>query len=766
MTSAMGGRRPGETPLTILDALRTRDPDLLNLRKASRAAAVAFPIFAVADHVMADGSLAAFAFFACFAALVFADFGGPRRSRALAYAAIVAIGGLLVALGSLLSGSLFGSAVAMFVIVFAVSFASVFGGYAPAFVAPLTLAYSLSVLSPLSDVAIDTRLLGWTIGGVAAMVAAVALWPVDQRLKLRQTLAKVSSALAKTLDSLHDPDAAESSFREASDAMAEAQRKASTPFRPAGPTSHHIGQLHLVGDLEQAVDTTRQLLDGGWTPREDEQLTAICARAFRQTNAILTEEISPDVVAEETERLDQAWLARRRMADAAGIKATAPHTEQSTAEALTEIRRSFPIMALSHIAIWVETDAATALGGKAALVPTKSVPELSPPTDHPVQIGRRAWRILSGGLDPDGVIFRNSVRAAAAMTLAVVVAQMVPVAHSFWVTLGALLVLRSSAALTSATALQAIAGTVVGFVIAAVVLWLFGSHDRVPWAVLPFAIFFAGYTPGAVSFMVGQVSFTVMIVTLFTLIENAGITTDIARLEAVSLGAVTGVLMALIFWPRGARAALARAVAAVYRAASEATRTLVTAPEELHKEARGRIHGARRRADEAFGVALNERGQAIDTRAWLALSRAPNLVDLLAGGLLRQPPARLFDQCSAAIESVAEQRDTVAGRLDEVAVRLDPAGADPARQPTAKQPANLQAKLLNCFELSRSHGPAGIDDALLLIAWSGHLTRVGTYIDQAEGQLDQVARASRPAAWLHWSAARTREGGGRNATRR
>ena len=719
---------------------------------------VAFPAFAVANHVFDQGSLAAYAFFASFTALVFADFGGPRRSRALAYAAMVVIGGFLVVIGSLLSGHLLGSAVVMFAVVFAVSFASVFGGYAPAFLPAIALAYSLAVLSPLSDVAIDTRLLGWTIGGAAAMIAAVVLWPVDQRLKLRQTLAMASTGLAKVLESLHHRDAAETGFREATEALAEARRKASTPLRPAGPTSRQIGLLHLVADLEEAADITRQILDENWVPRDDEHLAAACARAFRQTNAILTGEISPDAVAEDTGRLDQARLARRRIADDALLDATAPDAKQRTAEALAEIRRSAPLMALSHITIWAETDAATALGGSSAIGPVKSTPELSPPTDQPGEVIRRARRILSSGLDPDGVIFRNSVRAASAMTLAVVLAQVIPVAHGFWITLGALLVLRSSAGSTSATALQAVAGTIVGFAVAAVVLLLFGKHDTVLWVLLPFAIFFAGYTPVAVSFMVGQVSFTIVVVILFTLIENVGITTDIARLETVSLGAVTGALMALILWPRGARAALARAVAALYRAASGATRTLVTAPEEVRKEARSRIRSARRRADEAFGVALNERGPAIDARAWLALSRAPNLVDSLAGGLLRQPPAWLFDRCSEAIEAVAEHRDTVASKLDEVADRLDPAGAEPVRQPTVKKSENLEAKLLSCFELSRADGPTGIDDALVLIAWGEHLTRVGTYVDQAEDQLDRVARASRPGAWLHWSAARIRDG--------
>lgn len=739
--------------MKILDVLRARDPDLLNLRKAARAALVSGPLFALLNGVLGLSALSSFAFFACFVGLVFADFGGPLRSRVGAYAAMTVIGAVLVIIASLLSDNLLASAAVMFVVMFSASFSSVFGGYAPAFVAPIALAYSLAVLEPLSAIAISDRLLGWVIGGVAALVAAVTLWPLNQRLRLRETLAKVASGLAATLTSLHDRDVAEAHFRDAGEALAEARRKASTPLRPAGPTSRQIGLLHLVANLEQALDATRKVLDSGWAQSHDEELAAACANAFRLTGAILTEQTSPDAVAAGIKQLDDVRLPHQHLAE---IIASADKTQDfdgqaSTPDVLEAIRRSAPLMALSHIAIWVEIDAAMALGGNADMVRAQSTPELSPATDRPAEIIRRAQHILSGSLDPDGVIFRNSIRAASAMTFAVVMAQVVPVAHGFWVTLGALLVLRSSASSTSATALKAIAGTIVGFAIAAVVLLLFGDQDAVLWGLLPIAIFFAGYTPGAVSFVVGQVSFTTLVVILFTLIDDVGLSTDFARLETVSLGAASAAAIAFILWPRGARAALARAVANLYRAASDATRILVTGAEDVRQMEESRLRSAHRRADEAFGVALNERGRTIDTHLWLALARAPNLVTSLAHGLLGKPSPGIHDLCNAAIEAVDVHRDAVAGELGEVAAALEPAPNE-TRHPATKEPGDMQAKLMHCFDLSRSHGPASVEDALLLIGWSEQLTNVSNYIKQVEPDIERVAEVSRPHAWLRWSA--------------
>ena len=72
------------------------------------------------------------------------------------------------------------------------------------------------------------------------------------------------------------------------------------------------------------------------------------------------------------------------------------------------------------------------------------------------------------------------------------------------------------------------------------------------------------------------------------------------------------------------------------------------------------------------------------------MSRAPNLVHSLAGGLLRQPPQWLSDQCGGAIAAVVEQRDELANMLDMVDDRLDPSDAKPVSLPSHDEPEALE----------------------------------------------------------------------------
>src|SRR5262249_26770158 len=71
------------------------------------------------------------------------------------------------------------------------------------------------------------------------------------------------------------------------------------------------------------------------------------------------------------------------------------------------------------------------------------------------------WQRSATHLTVRSVWLRNSLRGAAALAVAVAVARMTGVSHAFWVALGTLSVLRSNALGTGATALRAVAGTVV-----------------------------------------------------------------------------------------------------------------------------------------------------------------------------------------------------------------------------------------------------------------------------------------------------------------
>ena len=120
------------------------------------------------------------------------------------------------------------------------------------------------------------------------------------------------------------------------------------------------------------------------------------------------------------------------------------------------------------------------------------------------------------------VWFINSVRGALALAAAVAVADLSSVQHGFWVVLGTLSVLRTNAASTGSTALRALGGTAIGFVIGGALLVAIGTSSTALWVALPIAVFVAAYAPGTAPFAVGQAAFTVTVAVLFNLLVPVG----------------------------------------------------------------------------------------------------------------------------------------------------------------------------------------------------------------------------------------------------
>ena len=111
-------------------------------------------------------------------------------------------------------------------------------------------------------------------------------------------------------------------------------------------------------------------------------------------------------------------------------------------------------------------------------------------------------------------------------------------------------------------------GTTVGFVVGALVLELVGTEHAVLWAVFPVGVFIAAFAPEAISFAAGQAAFTVVVVILFNLIDPAGWRIGITRVEDVAVGAGVSLVVGLLVWPRGASAAVVRALDTALRTAS------------------------------------------------------------------------------------------------------------------------------------------------------------------------------------------------------
>jgi uncharacterized membrane protein YccC len=231
--------------------------------------------------------------------------------------------------------------------------------------------------------------------------------------------------------------------------------------------------------------------------------------------------------------------------------------------------------------------------------------------------------ITKGFLATRAVVLRNSVRTGLGLALAVAVTHVFPVEHGFWVVLGAMSVLRSSALTTGTRVLRAVAGTAVGFVLGAVVIELLGVDPVVLWTLLPIAAFGSAYVPEVASFVAGQAAFTMMVLIDFNLIVPTGWQVGLIRVEDVAVGAMVGIVVSVLLWPRGATAAVSKAieeartvgaaflkaaVLRVTRGASEDATDRVLALSRAALE-------ASRTVDDAVRQYLSENGGTTDPRA-------------------------------------------------------------------------------------------------------------------------------------------------------
>ena len=205
----------------------------------------------------------------------------------------------------------------------------------------------------------------------------------------------------------------------------------------------------------------------------------------------------------------------------------------------------------------------------------------------------------------------NSLRVALALAVAVAVADLSSVQHGFWVVLGALSVLRTNAASTRSTALEALSGTTVGVVVGGLLLAVIGTGTTALWTALPISVFIAAYAPGTAPFAVGQAAFTVTVALIFNLIAPVGWTVGLVRVEDVAIGCAVSVLFGAMFWPRGLAAVVGDDLADAFRSGSTFLAEAVGWTAGLRRDAptaEQEAISAGVRLDDALRGFLTERG--------------------------------------------------------------------------------------------------------------------------------------------------------------
>jgi uncharacterized membrane protein YccC len=747
-----------------------------------RAAIIMPGSFALCLKVIGNPAMAAFAAFGAIATLVLVDFRGTIGDRARSQISLVIGCVVLVCLGTLCSRSTVSAVLVMAllgaVIVFSAVVSSVFAGATTA----LLLAFILPVSLPGPVSEIPDRVAGWGMSGALSVLAVCLLWPAPVADPLRAAVLRTARALLACLrapgeDSLRD------GAREALTAMS--RTFLATPYRPTGLTTSARAGVRLVDELQWLGGIVLGGIGPGFsTPSSGAGDGSAPTRSLHATADVLAEVVAVlEHAAGGSDALSRAQDALLRATGALPERVSLPHAQRVAAGRIVAddgeaIDAEVSAFASALDPAFRAQEASFMVGQIAANVSVIAAADV------------RTWWQRLLGRQPAGfagpisslreraaahfglrsVSARNALRAGVALGIAVLAARLLDVEHAFWVSFGTLSVLRSNALSTGQTFVRALGGTVLGFLLGAVIVLAIGTNTTLLWALLPVAVLFAGVAPAAISFLAGQAAFTVVLFILFNILAPAGWRIGLVRVEDIALGGGTSLVVGLLFWPRGAASALARALADAYVLSTHYLTTAIDhavaccapgivaapglPPEALAAAAAGR------RLDDTYRTYLTERGpKRLGLAATSMLTTGPSVLRLAGDAVIAlwsdsEPPTA--SRFMAARELLARAGDVEqwydrfgAGLVEIAAGAQDgqgrPAESEPLPEPQGADPSSEQRLLATIDgDLRSADGSATV--TAVRIAWTG------AYLDAArrlEPMLVQTVREAGEQGALH-----------------
>ena len=753
--------RPGRsrlTPAALIARIRERDPGLAALRRAARAAIVMPACFALSDVVIGNGTMALFAAFGALSTLLFVDFGGTMRARVTAQTLLVATAAVLVTLGTLASQTAWLAVAGTVVVAFGVSFAGIVSSALASATTPMLVAFVLAVSVPGDAASVPDRLAGFLLSGAASILAIRLLWPAPVREPLRAGIAESCRCLAARLraEVALAGDRTDPARRAAVADTGTAAREAvaalrhaffATPYRPTGVTT---ASRVLVRAVDQAVwmDTILERMppdraQGGTGPAVCEIKRA--SAELLEDGALLAGDAAdePPGLHAARARLDAARAALRRdSTPLATSVAGGPPTGLVGA-----LDPGFRAQELSFAAAMIADTLAVAAAAR-----RRRPWELllgRGPAGLPASLMSARAR-LEAHLRSGSVWLHNSLRAATALGLAVLLIQVVRIDHAFWVVFGTIAILRSSALSTGQDAVRALAGTAIGLAVGGTLTLLLGTDTTAYWIALPPAVLFAGLAPAAISFVAGQAGFTIVLLVLYGIIAPAGWTTGLVRVEDVAIGSAVSVVVGALFWPRGAAAQLGRSLSEAYADAARALHTAIEAGLAVDASSAGAATDAAdvsaasaRRLDDALRTFLADRGAKhvsladvttlVNGVAVLRLT-ATAITGLWAGAT---PPPR--DRPSALRDDVLAAGRALCAWYADAARALAGLAALPA--PIARGPA-ADARLVDAARRDLDAGQAA--ETVVGMVWTAdHVDIARSLQDQLAGPAGAVATLQR-----------------------
>jgi uncharacterized membrane protein YccC len=685
--------------------IRQRDPEFDAFRRALRAGIVV-PLAAGISFVIAgDSQTPLFTIFGSVALLIVVDFPGNRAARALAYCGLGVNGAILITLGTLVAPYPWLSVALMFVLGVAVTFSGVLSEIVAAGQRATLLTFVLPAATPAGP--IPERLLGWLIALAVCVPAALFLLPPRHHDELRQHAAAVCKTLADSLEGIATPKDVTRAMNVLWDNYIGAD------FRPVALTAGSRALVRVVDDLgwlsDRVTEETGRLLG---------DMKAPLVRVLRDSAAVL-------LTANVAQRTASADDLNAALADLRTI-AQGRYREDVT-EVLGESDDAAAV-AVGRKLLGRRTFSAT-VGVTGRLIRNAAAADARPVWAR--VLGRRLpdtgmadWvmpetvavaAITKGFLATRAVVLRNSLRTGLGLALAVAVTHVFPVQHGFWVVLGAMSVLRSSALTTGTRVLRAVAGTALGFLLGVVVIELVGVDPIVMWTLLPVVAFGSAFVPEVASFIAGQAAFTMMVLIIFNLIAPSGWQVGLIRVEDVVVGALVGIVVSVLLWPRGASSSVttaiadARAVGATFLRAA-VRRVTSGASEEANDRVIALSHEALRASrtlDDAVRQYLSEGGGKTDVRA-------PVITAANRATRLRAAAELIADVVPPPLGVYSKTREVLDEHSDLVCARLSGSAAGDARPP-------ISDDFVSAMRAEATGNDLAISAALPLVAVAANL---------------------------------------------
>ncbi len=755
MTDELVTAAPAAPPAGVLGRIRSKDPDLLVIKRSVRAAVIMPLVFALTHAIFSNPQVSLFGAFGSFALLLLVEFTGRPQVRLASFGVLFVVGAGFTVLGTVVSTHKVAAVITMGVVGFVVLFTGIVAPQAATATtsALLTFVLPVAVAQPASQV--GPRLVGWAIAGVFCITACMLVWPPPWHDNLRRRLSAAISAVARLADARSRGEEDHAAYDDVSAELARLREQFSgTPYPPTGAAAGAVALSKLVGRVEWVAGNSAMIRDEHWAnqPPPARAVTVMVAETLHHAAALVCDGDGHPVqdqahitaLQQSTRRLEQLINAELEddvsslsAAEAAPDNA-APSPPADHVNLAGTLDPGFHARALG-VATEMVADAALEAAGADAVVDNRlGMADSSTPNVF-------GHRLLSH-LSFHSVWFRNALRGAIGLAIAVGVIEVTNVSHGFWVVLGTMSVLRSNALGTGATALRAVGGTALGFLVGSLIMIGVADHLVLLWVLLPLAVLVSGIAPAMISFGAGQAAFTLLVIILFNIIQPIGWKVGLTRIEDVAIGCGVSIIVGFLFWPRGATAALGRALSTAFATSSgylsDAVERLTMPRRHVDTDASQlSSHRAYLLLDDAFRQFFTERGaKVVSVETISRLFTGSNRLRLAAytlGTLPVHPPAAGQSELESVAVAEAILRDSYATShrwYEEFAELLEDRRAALDEPPPHGEV--LHEVLRNAFEDVREQRRADRVQMTLQMLWADELLE-----NQSQMQSDLQASA-------------------------